>query len=328
MAIDAAIHPATALHSGADCELERLYRLHAKQVLGYCRRQLGGRSEAEDATQTVFLYALRGLRRGIVPAAHSAWLFTIAHNVCRTYWRGATRRQRVEDQRDPQVLQEIAAGREPEHEELFGLDDALARIPEAQRRALLLREWHGLSYREIAQTLGTTQPAVEMLLFRARRSLAAELRGDGRLLRLPKSVAGIGELLSGFKVALGGSSAAKLAAAAAVVAALSTSGADPAHRALPKRLNAQAPATAAAAAAPSESPSSESRSARTASSGATRRHGHAVAGSGRDEGAPPRPIRSVPASAGEAKRADPSPPAQSGAPEPPALARGEPANAP
>src|SRR5438128_426182 len=214
MAIDAAIHPATALHSGADCELERLYRLHAKQVLGYCRRQLGGRSEAEDATQTVFLYALRGLRRGIVPAAHSAWLFTIAHNVCRTYWRGATRRQRVEDQRDPQVLQEIAAGREPEHEELFGLDDALARIPEAQRRALLLREWHGLSYREIAQTLGTTQPAVEMLLFRARRSLAAELRGDGRLLRLPKSVAGIGELLSGLKVALGGSTAPEPAALA------------------------------------------------------------------------------------------------------------------
>jgi RNA polymerase sigma factor (sigma-70 family) len=46
-----------------------------------------------------------------------------------------------------------------------------------QRQALLLREWRGFSYREIAEELGLSQAAVETLLFRARRSLA-EVLGD------------------------------------------------------------------------------------------------------------------------------------------------------
>jgi len=202
----------------ADAELERLYALHSRRVLAYCRRQLGGRGEAEDAAQTVFLHALRGLRAGVVPEVESAWLFTIAHNVCRTHWRSAVRRRRAEEQRDPHVLQEVAAHCEPDHDELFGLDDALSRLPETQRYALLLREWHGLPYREIAERMGTTQTAVEMLLFRARRSLASELRGErGLVPRRP--VATLGELLSSLKIALGGSTAAKLAATGVIVAA-------------------------------------------------------------------------------------------------------------
>src|SRR5438445_4046307 len=86
------------VRSPGDGEFERLYAEYAGRVQSYCRRQLGGRVEAEDATQTVFLHALRALRAGVVPETESAWLFTIAHNVCRTYWRGAARRRRAEDQ--------------------------------------------------------------------------------------------------------------------------------------------------------------------------------------------------------------------------------------
>ena len=64
-----------------------------------------------------------------------------------------------------------------------------------------------------------------MLLFRARRSLAAELRGERAPVRA-KVVGGLGELLSGLKLLLGGSSAAKLAAAAAVVVTLAAAGSD------------------------------------------------------------------------------------------------------
>ncbi len=48
-------------------------------------------------------------------------------------------------------------------------------MPEQQRRAILLREWQGLSYREIAGELEVSQSAVETLIFRARRSLAQGL---------------------------------------------------------------------------------------------------------------------------------------------------------
>src|SRR5437763_8868654 len=220
MSVAWAASAATPLRPSGDAELERLYAEYSTKVHGYCRRQLGGRVEAEDATQTVFLHALRALRSGVVPELESAWLFAIAHNVCRTYWRGAARRRRSEDQRDPHVLEEVVAQRETDHDELFGLGDALSRIPETQRRAILLREWHGLSYREIAEKLETSAAAVEMLLFRARRSLAAELRGERPNLRA-KALGGLGDLLTSLKLLFGGSSAAlKIVAGVAAVAAL------------------------------------------------------------------------------------------------------------
>lgn len=59
------------------------------------------------------------------------------------------------------------------------LTAALACIPERQRQALLLREFQGLSYEEIAAELGVTVAAVETLLFRARRSVAGQLEQTG-----------------------------------------------------------------------------------------------------------------------------------------------------
>jgi len=59
-----------------------LYKRYSPQIFGYCLHQLGSREEAEDAVQTTFMNAFRGLQRGIVPELESAWLFKIAHNVC------------------------------------------------------------------------------------------------------------------------------------------------------------------------------------------------------------------------------------------------------
>ncbi|MEX2102763.1 MAG: sigma-70 family RNA polymerase sigma factor, partial [Gaiellaceae bacterium] len=57
-----------------------LYARFRDRIYGYCLYQLGNVEEAEDALQTTFLYAFRGLRRGVVPVAEGPWLFTIARN--------------------------------------------------------------------------------------------------------------------------------------------------------------------------------------------------------------------------------------------------------
>ena len=62
------------------------------------------------------------------------------------------------------------------NERLAALRDGLAHLPERQRRGILLREWQGLSYAEIADELGLSLGAVETLLFRARRNLASRLQ--------------------------------------------------------------------------------------------------------------------------------------------------------
>src|SRR3954452_20485922 len=153
-----------------------LYEQYASQIFRYCLHQLGSREEAEDAVQSTFLNAFRGIKRGIVPEIESAWLFKIAHNVCLSRRRSTWRRGRVESPTDFEVVEELASAPSRRAEELIGLQDVLEQMPEQQRRAILLREWQGLSYREIADELEVSQGAVETLIFRARRALASGLK--------------------------------------------------------------------------------------------------------------------------------------------------------
>ena len=210
---DLAAVPSTGPASAAAFDAHALYERQYPVVLRFCRSKLRCPEDAEDAAQTTFFYALGSLRRGTVPTTETAWLLTIARNVCLNRWDAARRRSRVEVARDPHVLQEVAQVHEDGGGELIGLQDALGRLTEHQRRAILLREWHGLSYAEIATELGLTEGAVETLLFRARRSLARELRG-GRSLR------DLGSLFGGIKSLLGGAGALKVAVGVAAVVAI------------------------------------------------------------------------------------------------------------
>src|ERR671938_223066 len=160
-----------------------LYERFAPRIFGYCLHRLGNREEAEDAVQTTFLNAFRGLSRGVVPESESAWLFKIAENVCLSRHRASFRRRRVEVPGDLAAVEETVAAPARADDELIPLEDALAEMPDAQRRALLLREWQGLSYREIAAELEVSQSAVETLIFRARRSLAQRLEAPRERLR-------------------------------------------------------------------------------------------------------------------------------------------------
>jgi RNA polymerase sigma factor (sigma-70 family) len=155
-----------------------LYERYARQIYAYCFHQLGNREEAEDATQSTFLNAFRGLQRGVDPEFETAWLYKIAQNVCLTRQRSSSRRRRLETPGDLDAMQDYVPAHQVDSDELIHLPEALDAMPEQQRRALLLREWQGLSYKEIADELGLTQPAVETLLFRARRTLAASLTDE------------------------------------------------------------------------------------------------------------------------------------------------------
>ena len=196
-----------------------LYERYYDRVFGYCLYQLGSREEAEDVAQTTFMWAYRGLRRGVVPRAEASWLFTIAQNACRARHRSRGRKRAREVLSDPVVLADMSPAHAAETDELVGLEDALARMPELQRRAILLREWRGLSYKEIAAELELSDAAVETLIFRARRTLAELLAGKPAPKRARKFAFFPGAIAA-FKSALGSGTAAKVAAglAAALIA--------------------------------------------------------------------------------------------------------------
>ena len=198
---------------------EALYRRNASRVFGFCLSRLGRREDAEDALQTTFLHAVRSLRRGVVPLVESAWLLGIARNVCRERWEAAGRRSRLESSCDPQELDGVSVAPDVRREELIGLEDALTHLPEQQRRAILLRDWRGLSYAEVAEQLGVSQAAVETLIFRGRAGLADLLRETPRTTRRLGAIGNLGSLLGGLKALLTGGAAAKAVAVVAVVAA-------------------------------------------------------------------------------------------------------------
>jgi RNA polymerase sigma-70 factor (ECF subfamily) len=205
---------------GADAT-RRLYEEYGRQILAYCQHQLGNREEAEDATQSTFLNAFRGLQRGVHPEFELAWLYKIAQNVCLTRLRTSSRRRRLEAFDDLDAVQDVVPAREVDSDELIGLPKALEEMPKQQQRALLLREWQGLSYREIAAEMNTTQAAVETLIFRARRTLAAGLADEPK--GLGKRAAKGGDAGSFFALlkSLLFTGGAKVAATLATVAATS-----------------------------------------------------------------------------------------------------------
>jgi RNA polymerase sigma factor (sigma-70 family) len=193
-----------------------LFERYSERIHAYCLHVLRDRTEAEDAVQTTFLNAHRALRRGVVPLHEYAWLHTIAKNACRM-------QQRTKGRRAPVANVDVdTIPRSDEDDDATelraALDDALGRLPESQRRAVLLREWYGLSPVEIAPRLGLSVPATYALLTRARRSLAGALTATVRGPLAILDLSGLADALRGLKAYVGGA-AAKTAVAAAVVTA-------------------------------------------------------------------------------------------------------------
>jgi RNA polymerase sigma factor (sigma-70 family) len=158
----------------AALRVSELFERHGAAVLGLCRVLLRNEHEAEDATQQTFLAAYRSLLNGGEPRHPAAWLATIARNEC---WSIVGRRMREplgEAEPEGNLPDPVVAA--TELDDLRELWRAIGALPRRQRTAILLREFSGLSYDELAVALGVSEPAVESLLFRARRELRTRLR--------------------------------------------------------------------------------------------------------------------------------------------------------
>ena len=153
-------------------EFERLYRLHRPEVYRSVLRDVRNRDEAEDVTQAAFLDAYRALQRGDEPLRPRAWLLTIAQNAARRRYRA-----RASGPREVELEADLLVAPDEVGPSAVEIRQAIARLGPRQRQALVLREIAGRSYAEIAATLDLSVPAVETLLFRARRALRVELTG-------------------------------------------------------------------------------------------------------------------------------------------------------
>ena len=149
-----------------------LYQRNVHQVYAYVSRRVGTREEAEDVTADVFHHALEHLKsfewRG---APFAAWLIRIAAHRMIDRWRSMSREtpDPVTDDPPDFQLEEI--------EQRAALFQLVKRLPEDQRRVVVLRFVEEKSIREIAQELGRSEGAVKQLQFRALEKLRASVEG-------------------------------------------------------------------------------------------------------------------------------------------------------
>ncbi len=155
-------------------------------VFAFMLRMLGSREDAQDLTQETFIRMIRHADRYRPESRFQSWLFRIAGNLARSRLR---RRKVLRWIRfDSDRHDSPAAGTDPladleKHEARREVRQALAKLPERQRRALILKQYQGMKYREIATAMGLTEGSVQMLLHRAMLALRQELlplEGEGR----------------------------------------------------------------------------------------------------------------------------------------------------
>lgn len=155
-----------------------LYRRYLDDVYSYAFYELGDHHDAEDATERVFLAALRALP-GFrdTGAGFRAWLFRIARNTLSNAHRARRRRpvRPLEEAPEPVAPGADPAGLVQRADEVRRVRELLDELPEDRRQVVLLRFVDGLSSREIAVVLDRSEGAVRVLLHRALRDLADRL---------------------------------------------------------------------------------------------------------------------------------------------------------
>jgi RNA polymerase sigma-70 factor (ECF subfamily) len=156
------------LATGEAAAFDELYRRYSHRLSAYASGLLGDRAAGEDVAQVALLNAYQALRRGHQPEKVRSWLFRIAHNEAVDM---LARRRELLDGLD---LEDRPAP-EDGAEHRGALLQALAKLPDRQRRAYVLREVHGLRVAEIAAELSLAAAQVEQALFAARNRLAEEL---------------------------------------------------------------------------------------------------------------------------------------------------------
>lgn len=157
--------------AGDERAFEELMRQYERAVLGLCTRLLGAGGEAEEAAQDVFFRFYQNLGVFDEERAVEPWLFRIAWNACRDRLR--RRRPSAELTANSATV----AARGDLGLMLAELREAVERLPDKERAALLLREVEGLETEEVAKRMGSSEVTVRSQISRARAKLRQWLGG-------------------------------------------------------------------------------------------------------------------------------------------------------
>ena len=165
---------------------DQLVLRYQHKVLKLVMRYMRNHAEAEDIAQEAFLKAYRAIHSFRGDSAFYTWIYRIAINTAKNALVAAKRRPLDYDLdlQDPEQNERNGRLRDEATPESLLLTDeirqtvdaAIGALPEDLRRAVVLREYEGLSYEEIAAVMGCPVGTVRSRIFRAREAIDRQLR--------------------------------------------------------------------------------------------------------------------------------------------------------
>lgn len=160
--------------AGDQDAFNQLVKRWERPIFALAYRTLGREEEARDVVQDAFLRAYRGLKGFKGEAKFSSWLYRITLNLCRDWVRkerrapvsqppeGVDAVDLADEQAAPtESVEDLVARREMS----AAVQLAMAELPEEQRTAIMLKEYHGLTFQEIAEMLDCPLSTVKTRLY-------------------------------------------------------------------------------------------------------------------------------------------------------------------
>ncbi len=159
--------------NGDNLAFTALYNRHKRSVFVFCSKMLMNSEKAKDVVQETFLRIFEHREQLTHPSRFRSWVFAIARNQCLTAFRHSKHEAAEEVEFD---LVNASSDESPEeslerHQNSDLVNKYLSRSRIEYREVLILREYQNLSYREIAETLGSTESAIKSRIFKARQRL-------------------------------------------------------------------------------------------------------------------------------------------------------------
>ncbi len=195
---DATVAPTSG--DDAASAVTRLFMREGPRIRALTLRLCKGDAEAQDAMQDTFVAALKGWKNFRGESDPGTWLYTIALRACRARWRAKARRAAAMPGFDSlvpfaetTVMAAAASGpdaaqRAIDHETLVNLQDAIAKLPEHFRVALVLKEILELPIEQVSQVLGLKVDTVKTRLHRARLLLRQTLTSNAASVPAPAPI--------------------------------------------------------------------------------------------------------------------------------------------
>lgn len=171
------------LRAGDETAYEELFRTHSGALLAVARRYFGGTDDAAEAVQDAFVSAFRAMRAFQGTSRLGTWLHRITVNACLMRLRSRRRCRHVSLSEVPAHRSAAAADPTDRAEVVARVRAGIARLPDAYRRVVELRDIEGIDTATTAIRLGTNEGVVKVRLHRARQALrellepATELAG-------------------------------------------------------------------------------------------------------------------------------------------------------